>query len=635
MLESFDVHEPLLINSIGHSAGLLLFAVFLVLVLRDRRSGSEGQRYLPAITAGLALLWNAGSLAGLAAASGLIPGSDLIAALSFGILSFLPAVLLQLSLEGEVHWIWVTGYTISTVALGLHLAELVTPDPGFHQGALWVVIVGFGILSIVAMFRAPKPLPSGRYSGGRRIPVSMALLLLAVSFVHFSPGHARSAWSSEIALHHAGIPLALYVLLQDYRFLLLDAFFRFLVNSTVACGFVLLSLALNAKYRILEHAGDNPFLQGVLLIAACLALIALALVRGRLQLLLTRVVFRRPDREPAIKAIRAAGSKAAGEESFLESIAPILAGFMGTDQCEIDPIDACREHGLPMEPALVGEAGLGTAPTGPSRSWAEVCVPLRFIKGDGALIFLGRREGGRRYLSEDLQELTRLAAVVVEQVERFRSSEVQRLVSQAELRALQSQINPHFLFNCLNTLYGTIPREAAEARRMVLNLAELFRYFLQSDRTFIHLSEEMQIVRAYLEIEALRLGDRLKTEILVDKSAEQSFIPVLSIQPLVENAVKHGIAVRSAPGTVRLRARATPDGVRVEVSDDGEGFLTIDSRKTSNGGGVGLDNVRRRLKLCFGELAELKIESTGNGSTVSFLVPQSCAFPSFSARVSA
>ena len=345
------------------------------------------------------------------------------------------------------------------------------------------------------------------------------------------------------------------------------------------------------------------------------------------------MVFRRPDREPVVAAIRAAGGKAGGEESFLESIAPTLAGFMGTPQCEIDPIDISQETGL--EPSLVGDAGMKTMPPRPSPSWAEVCVPLRFIKGDGAMILLGRREGGRRYLSEDLQELARLAAVVIEQVERFRSSEIQRLVSQAELRALQAQINPHFLFNSLNTLYGTIPRDAPEARRMVLNLAELFRYFLQSDRTFIRLSEEIQIVRAYLEIEALRLGERLQTEILVDPAAEHSLIPVLSIQPLVENAVKHGVAARSMPGRVRLRVRAVPGGVSVEVSDDGTGFLPADSRQPSNGGGVGLDNVRQRLKLCFGEVAGLKIESTGAGSTVSFLVPRSYAFPSFSAKVPA
>src|SRR6202035_2997713 len=127
--------------------------------------------------------------------------------------------------------------------------------------------------------------------------------------------------------------------------------------------------------------------------------------------------------------------------------------------------------------------------------------------------------GGRRYLSEDLQALSRLTAAIVEQVERFRNSEMQRLVSQAELRALQSQINPHFLFNALNTLYGTIPREEVGARRMVINLAEIFRYFLQSDRTFVPLSQEMQIVRAYLEVEQLRLGDRLRVEFQVDEAA--------------------------------------------------------------------------------------------------------------------
>jgi len=233
-----------------------------------------------------------------------------------------------------------------------------------------------------------------------------------------------------------------------------------------------------------------------------------------------------------------------------------------------------------------------------------------------------------------LQELGRLAAVVVEQVERFRSSEMQRLASQAELRALQSQINPHFLFNSLNTLYGTIPRNACEARRLVLDLAEIFRYFLQSDRTLIPLAEELQIVRAYLEVEKLRLGDKLHTEITVERSAERASIPVLSIQPLVENAVKHGVAARSGRGTVRLRARMTAGGVLIEVSDDGRGFR-VGANKTNIGGGVGLENVRQRLKLCFGEAAAVTIDSSEKGSTVRFLVPQHHAFPMIRQEMSA
>src|SRR6202035_1793695 len=100
--------------------------------------------------------------------------------------------------------------------------------------------------------------------------------------------------------------------------------------------------------------------------------------------------------------------------------------------------------------------------------------------------------------------------------EQLRGTQMLSLVSQAELKALQAQINPHFLFNSLNTLYGTIDRGNVEARRLVLNLSDVFRYLLRSDRTLIEIREELKIVRAYLEIEELRLGDKLRTQINVD-----------------------------------------------------------------------------------------------------------------------
>lgn len=575
------------------------------------------------IAAGLALLWNVGSLAVLGASSGLIPGSDVIAALSFGVLSLLPATLLQLSLEDKARAIWISGYVISGLAVTLHLAELKSPDPRFHQAALWVIIIGFGALTLIAMLTAHRRPSGGGQNGARRIAVSMCLFLLAISFVHFSPGHVRYAWSSEIALHHAGIPLALYLLLQDYRFLMVDAFLRFFANALVACGFVGLSLLLNAKFEILHRAKDNPFLQGILVVAACLVLVTLVFVRERLQVALTRVMFGRADRDPAIHRIREAGTTSESEAAFLQQATQVIAAFMRAPQSAIPELPNCEDRTLTTEPFLVADSDPHLQGSYP---WAQVCIPVRFTKGDAVLLFLGRREGGRRYLSEDLQEVGRLGAVIAEQVERYRSCEIQRLVSQAELRALQSQINPHFLFNSLNTLYGSIPRESTEARRMVLNLAEIFRYCLQSDRTLIPLSEEVQIITAYLEIEVLRHGDRLITQILMDEAAGKVLIPVLSVQPLVENAVKHGIANRSGAGTVRLNASSTPDGVRIEVSDDGEGFQSSSRRQTkSSGGGVGLDNVRQRLRLCFGDSACIHIESSDHGSTVSFLVPSPAA----------
>jgi hypothetical protein len=103
----------------------------------------------------------------------------------------------------------------------------------------------------------------------------------------------------------------------------------------------------------------------------------------------------------------------------------------------------------------------------PGLDWAQAVVPLRLSSEDVQYLVLGRRRGGSRYLSEDLKVLNRLAATVVEQVDRLRTSEVQRLVTQAELRALWSQINPHFLINVLNTLCGIIPKEARDARNIV------------------------------------------------------------------------------------------------------------------------------------------------------------------------
>ncbi len=133
--------------------------------------------------------------------------------------------------------------------------------------------------------------------------------------------------------------------------------------------------------------------------------------------------------------------------------------------------------------------------------WVFAVLPMRFARSDAAYLLLGSREGGRRYLSEDLRVLARLGAAVIEHVEQFRNSQMQNLLSKVELRALQAQINLHFLFNSLNTLYGIIERGNAEARRMVLNLADVYRYLLRAERPMVEIEEELRIVRAYLEIE--------------------------------------------------------------------------------------------------------------------------------------
>jgi LytS/YehU family sensor histidine kinase len=212
--------------------------------------------------------------------------------------------------------------------------------------------------------------------------------------------------------------------------------------------------------------------------------------------------------------------------------------------------------------------------------------------------------------------LARAAVEVSEKVESLRRREMERLVSQGELRALQSQINPHFLFNALNAVYGTIPREAAQARRMVLNLAEIFRYFLQSEKTFVPLAQEMQIVRAYLEVEQSRLGSRLKVEIDVDESLLDIPIPALSVEPLVENAIRHGIAPSAEPGYVRIHGAIEGGQMRIMVENSSAGDAA-----DSPGAGVGLDNLRRRLEICYGSAAGLRLAFNPGTATAELSIP--------------
>jgi two-component system, LytTR family, sensor kinase len=250
--------------------------------------------------------------------------------------------------------------------------------------------------------------------------------------------------------------------------------------------------------------------------------------------------------------------------------------------------------------------------------WVQAIAPLHFARGDTYFLYLSARAGGRRYLSEDLELLNRMAALICDRIERVRNSEMQNLVSQAELRALQAQINPHFFFNALNTIYGTIPRENTLARKLVVSLADLFRMSFSSERAMIAIEEEVRIVRAYLEIEQQRLGARLRVEIDVDRSALKVEVPVLSIQPLVENAVKHGVAPHPEGGLVRLCIKTCGDTLSIGVTNTG---TYRPESNTNRGTGVGLANVRRRLALCFGKETELGVRSHNDMTTVSFSIP--------------
>ncbi len=613
------IHEPQLVNMIGNSAGAALFGIFLLLLLRDRAAMRLRASWPSIAAAALVFLWNIGSLAALLTVDVLHSNPSVLIALSFSVLSLIPALLLNLSLDGRFPLLTSCGYGLSSIAVALHISQLIT-DRQLAQTALLLVTIGFGLLTLAALIALAVRSENEKRGRTPRMLAAMCSALFALSIVHFSQGHALDGWSKELIFHHAGIPLALFVLLQDYRFVLLDAFVRFLTNALLAAllTFGMIRLGANFFPSVAQIVKD-PWFDALLLIAISFLLIVFAFLRGRMQRLLTRVVFQRPDLNEALNRLRTHASRVETEYEYLPWATNEIGAFMYASRSELSTVDEVPQLGEILFPALVMDvASLRTAS---QYDWAEAIAPLRLSPQETRYVFLGRRRGGRRYLSEDLQALGSVSTVVAEEVKRFRAAEMQSLVLQAELRALQSQINPHFLFNALNTLYGIIPREAAGARRTVMNLADIFRYSLQDGRSVIPISEELEIINAYLQIEFLRLGARLHTDIQVDDEALSVKIPILSIQPLVENAIKHGISVNAAGGWLRLKITVVGGGIQIIVEDTGAGIEAKRQRQDHAGAGLGLANVSKRLQLYYGPHVSINLHSDDSGTRVQFCIP--------------
>jgi two-component system, LytTR family, sensor kinase len=215
---------------------------------------------------------------------------------------------------------------------------------------------------------------------------------------------------------------------------------------------------------------------------------------------------------------------------------------------------------------------------------------------------------------------------------RDREQELRLLASRAELKALRAQINPHFLFNTLSVIAGLIHSQPELADETIEHLAQVFRYTLRtSDNEWASLAEEVDFVAAYLRIEQARFGERLNVQFEVDPAAAHIPIPAMSIQPLIENAIKHGLSAREGPGMVRLRARLDGEFLTVEVFDSGPGFppgYSMEERGDSHG----LRNVAQRLRGYYGDSARLFWESGGSGTRVVFTLPRPLPQPGAAAR---
>lgn len=209
----------------------------------------------------------------------------------------------------------------------------------------------------------------------------------------------------------------------------------------------------------------------------------------------------------------------------------------------------------------------------------------------------------------------------------LRASQLEARLAEARLRALQTQLHPHFLFNTLHAISTLMHRDVEAADRMLARLSDLLRLTLENAGTQeVRLKEELDFLEQYLEIERTRFGDRLTVELEVDPDTLDAMVPNLILQPLVENAIRHGVAPRAEPGWIGLRTTRRAGELRVTIEDDGPGLpkggpLALAASPGASGG-VGLANCRARLRQLYGADARLELGTAPEGGLrVSLRIP--------------
>lgn len=203
--------------------------------------------------------------------------------------------------------------------------------------------------------------------------------------------------------------------------------------------------------------------------------------------------------------------------------------------------------------------------------------------------------------------------------------EQERLLLHARMEALQSQINPHFLFNTLNSISSLVRFDPDTAREVITKLATILRRLLNSSEAFAPLREEFEFVDNYLDIEVVRFGrDKLRVVKELDPVSLDVMVPSMLLQPLVENSIKHGLSPKVGGGSIYLRSRLAEDKLVIEVEDDGVGMKTMQQRRGGlwEGAGIGMANVSERLNVLYGDTAQLTVDShEGKGTLVRIRLP--------------
>jgi two-component system LytT family sensor kinase len=284
-----------------------------------------------------------------------------------------------------------------------------------------------------------------------------------------------------------------------------------------------------------------------------------------------------------------------------DALIPITAPAR-EDHLHVEPQIGCQYPGCKLGPAVAAPLVVG----------GEVV---------GSVVTLYRR--GREVGSNDIRTVAEAAKLVGAFLELSGVEEQARELAEAELRALRAQISPHFIYNALAAIAGYIHTKPDQARDLLTEFAEFIRYAFRRQDPYVRLADEFAYVEKYLRLEQARFGDRLEICLDVAPDALAAMVPVLSLQPLVENAVRHGVE-RRGQGRIEISANRDGGGVELRVRDNGVGMSRERAELVLAGGsdGVGIANVQARLLGGFGPGFGLEIESQpGEGTTVTMRLP--------------
>jgi two-component system LytT family sensor kinase len=584
-----------LVHLIGFLTGAALYGMLFALVLRR----PLGDDRLPLVTAILGLVWNVSGLGafGIRDFGGGDPPSFLIAT-AYSALGFLPAVVVHSVLRSQsdprhrrtAAAIIGASYTVSTLAETMMFWDATHGSPVPSTLALQTLTWFYLGLTI------PLFLLTRRRAGSERRWSMVALAVFAVSALHLSHHEGTTeSWYVELAGHHASIPLIFAILYQDFRFALADLFLK-----RALALFALVAIAFGLYVGIeVPLLGQHDFRTDPVAVGVSVILwVALALLYPPLCRAATwtvdRVVLHRADYKRLHDEFDQRLASLEEPADVMNALADALRAPLAADDVRWSE----GEH----------EAGTPIPTTEPPR-YALIAGPLA---------------GGRRLLSDDTAMLDSMALLAARRIDAIRIArerhEQGKLTTEAELRALRAQMNPHFLFNALNTIGYLIQTSPTRAHGTLMKLTALLRGVLRSAEAATTLGDEIDLVTAYLDIERARFEERLLIDIDVPPELRGIRVPALMIQPLVENAIKHGIANSRSGGRVSIESHAQGNGLAITVRNSGAHVTEADIRRGRKRG-VGLSNLDARLRHQYGDAASLTLTATADETRAEILLP--------------